>query len=101
MLKIAKQFVEESTYPWINYWLRLAGNALARHKEERIFSFITMLGVPVFDNSTTTRTVGYAGHNKPVKGMTTGQLSRWADFLATSNWAEIPGVRPVCRLLPP
>lgn len=25
MLKIAKQFVEESTYPWINYWLRLAG----------------------------------------------------------------------------
>jgi hypothetical protein len=25
MLKIAKAFVEESTYPWINYWLRLAG----------------------------------------------------------------------------
>jgi len=30
MLKIAKQFVEESTYPWINYWLRLAGRSPGR-----------------------------------------------------------------------
>ena len=29
MLKIAKEFVEESTYPWINYWLRMAGQTWA------------------------------------------------------------------------
>jgi len=24
-LKIAKRFIDDSTYPWINFWLRLAG----------------------------------------------------------------------------
>ena len=54
-LKIAKRFVEESAYPWINFWLRLAGNALARHKEEYIFDFITKLGTLVFDNDPNSR----------------------------------------------
>lgn len=73
MLKIAKQFVEESTYPWINYWLRLAGNALARHKEENIFSFITSLGVPVFDTDIARRTTGYTGNDRSIKGLPTGR----------------------------
>jgi hypothetical protein len=71
-LKIAKRFVEESSYPWINFWLRLAGNALARHKEEYIFDFITRLGTVVFDNDPgarlSTNTVG-----QPIKGVTTGR----------------------------
>jgi hypothetical protein len=71
MLKIARRFVEESTYPWVNFWLRLAGNALARHKEEYIFSFITQLGTVVFDNSTAGRTSGAA--TQPIKGVTTGR----------------------------
>ena len=47
----AKRFIDDSTYPWINFWLRLAGNALARHKEEYIFDFITQLGTVVFNNN--------------------------------------------------
>jgi len=70
-LKIHERFVKESTYPWINYWLRLAGNALARHKEEYIFSFITQLGTVVYDNSPAARTTGAA--IQPVKGTTTGR----------------------------
>lgn len=70
-LKIAKRFVDESSYPWINFWLRLAGNALARHKEEYIFDFITQLGTLVFDNSTTSRTTGSSV--QPIKGVTTGR----------------------------
>lgn len=71
-LKINKRFVEESTYPWVNYWLRLAGNALARHKEEYIFTFISQLGTVIFNNSTTARTTG-ATADVPVKGATTGR----------------------------
>ena len=71
MLKIAKRYVEESTYPWINMWLRLAGNALARHKEEYIFSFITQLGQVVFDNSVAARQPNAAV--QPIKGPTTGR----------------------------
>lgn len=70
-LKIHERFVRESTYPWINYWLRLAGNALARHKEEYIFGFITQLGSVVYDNSVTARTTGSA--TQPIKGCTTGR----------------------------
>lgn len=70
-LKIAKRFVDESSYPWINFWLRLAGNALARHKEEYIFDFITSLGTVVFDNSTTGRLT--TSPVQPIKGVTTGR----------------------------
>lgn len=71
MLKIAKRYVEESTYPWINMWLRLAGNALARHKEEYIFSFITQLGQVIFNNDPASRLA--ASTTQPVKGPVTGR----------------------------
>jgi len=70
-LKIAKRFVDESSYPWISFWLRLAGNALARHKEEFIFDFITKLGTIVFDNSVDARHTAAAF--QPIKGVTTGR----------------------------
>jgi len=70
-LKIHERFVRESTYPWINYWLRLAGNALARHKEEYIFSFITQLGTVVYDNSPAARLT--TAPVQPVRGTTTGR----------------------------
>jgi len=70
-LRISERFVEQSTYPWIQYWMRLAGNALARHKEEFIFNFITGLGTVIFDNDPAARTTGAAV--QPVKGITTGR----------------------------
>lgn len=70
-LRISERFVEQSTYPWIQYWMRLAGNALARHKEEFIFNFITQLGTTIFDNDPAARTSGAA--QQPVKGITTGR----------------------------
>jgi hypothetical protein len=70
-LRISERFVEQSTYPWIQYWMRLAGNALARHKEEFIFNFITQLGTVIFDNDPSARTTGSV--QQPVKGITTGR----------------------------
>jgi hypothetical protein len=71
MLKIAKRYVEESSYPWINTWLRLAGNALARHKEEYIFNFITQMGAVVFNNDPNARKP--SANPQPIKGATTGR----------------------------
>jgi hypothetical protein len=70
-LRISERFVEQSTYPWIQYWMRLAGNALARHKEEFIFNFITQLGTVIFDNDPAARTTGSG--QQPIKGITTGR----------------------------
>ncbi len=44
---------------------------MARHKEERIFQFITGLGTSIYDNSVAARTSGAA--TQPVKGATTGR----------------------------
>ncbi len=71
-LRITDRFIENSTYPWMQMWMRMAGAALARHKEEYIFSFIRSLGTIVFDNAVAPRTAGYAGP-KPMYGATTGR----------------------------
>jgi hypothetical protein len=71
-LRITDTFVQNSTYPWLQMWLRLAGNALARHTEEYIFSYIRSLGTIIFDNSKAVRTSGYTGQ-RPMYGATTGR----------------------------
>lgn len=71
-LRINQRFVEQSAFPWVQLWMRLAGNALARHKEEYIFSFITTLGMTIFNNDPASRTTG-ASMNVPIKGATTGR----------------------------
>jgi len=78
MLRIAERFVDQSSYPWLNWWVKLAGQALARHREEYIFNWITSLGTLVFDNSTAARTTNgsglvASGQAQPVKGVTTGR----------------------------
>jgi hypothetical protein len=70
-LRISDRFVEQSTYPWLQWWMKLAGQALARHKEEYIFNFITMLGTVVFDNDAEARKPNV--EPRPVKGITTGR----------------------------
>lgn len=71
-VQVDPKFIHDSQYPWISLWLQLAGNALARHKEEYIFSMITALGTVVFDNATGPRTTG-ATSGVPIKGTTTGR----------------------------
>jgi hypothetical protein len=70
-LRVNNRFVEQSTWPWMSYWMKLAGQALARHKEERIFNFIGSMGTTAFDNSTAARTTGST--NQPVLGHTKGR----------------------------
>jgi hypothetical protein len=70
-LRVNQRFIENNSYPWLSYWMRLAGAALARHKEERIFSFVSQIGALAFDNSVASRTAGAA--RQPVLGHTTGR----------------------------
>ena len=74
-LRVNNRFVEQSTWPWMQYWMRLAGYALARHKEERIFGFINSLGAVAFDNAVAARksNADSAGYKQPVLGHTTGR----------------------------
>lgn len=58
-LKIFDDIINNNAYNLVAYWLRLAGQALARHKEEKIFQYINSMGTVAFDN--TTRTNGITG----------------------------------------
>jgi len=70
-LRIDKKFVQQASFPWLQLWMKLAGQALARHKEELIFSFITSMGTVVFDNDVNARKP--TAEIQPVKGHTTGR----------------------------
>lgn len=71
-IKLFDDMMRFSQYDLVGFWLRLAGNALARHKEQKIFEFINSMGTVVFDN--TTRTNGLTG--KYTSGRTnTGTLN--------------------------
>jgi hypothetical protein len=70
-LRVSQKFIDQSSYPWIQWWMRLAANALARHKESSIFSFISSVGVSIFDNDVDARTDGSA--IQPEAGATTGR----------------------------
>ncbi|TFH51809.1 MAG: hypothetical protein E4H01_00085 [Lysobacterales bacterium] len=58
-LKIFDEVTRYNQYNLVSYWLRLAGQALARHKEKKIFNFIGSMGACAFDN--TTRANGVTG----------------------------------------
>jgi hypothetical protein len=51
-LKIFDEVTRYNQFNLVAYWLRLAGQALARHKEKKIFNFISALGTCAFDNVT-------------------------------------------------
>lgn len=58
-LKIFDEVTRYNQYNLVAYWLKLAGQALARHKEKKIFNFISAMGTCAFDNAT--RTNGITG----------------------------------------
>jgi hypothetical protein len=73
-IRVNQKFIDQSTYPWLQWWLKLAGQALARHKEEYIFSFLTSMGTSIFDNDPAARVdPPAAGQVQPIKGATTGR----------------------------
>lgn len=56
-LKIFDEIRQYNQYNLVAYWLRLAGQALARHKEKKIFNFISAMGTCAFDNKDKTKAV--------------------------------------------
>lgn len=58
-LKIFDEIRDYDQYNLVGYWLRLAGAALARHKEKKIFNFINAMGTVAFDNED--RSLGITG----------------------------------------
>jgi len=73
-LKITEEMIKFSQYDIIGMMLRMAGRALARHKEEKIFNLIGQLGVKIFDNVTPTNSLLGITHGRGLNGNANGSV---------------------------
>jgi hypothetical protein len=74
-VKITEEMVKYSQFDIISMMLRMAGRALARSKERKIFNLIAMEGVHVFNNLTPTSSVLGVTHGRGMNGEANGSCT--------------------------
>lgn len=50
MVRVTDEMIEDSQFDVIGLWLRMAGRALARHKEIKALKLLDSMGITLFDN---------------------------------------------------
>lgn len=73
-LAITEEMIMYSQWDLMNMWLRKAGQALARHKEHKIFSMIRATGTPLFNNLYPTKSLYGVTHGRDIAGSANGSL---------------------------
>jgi hypothetical protein len=73
-VKITEEMIKYSQYDIIGMMLRMAGRALARHKEQKIFNMISQLGVSIYDNVTPTSSLLGVTHGRGLNGNANGSV---------------------------
>jgi hypothetical protein len=73
-VKITEEMVRYSQFDVINLHLRAAGRALARHKEKKIFNFISAMGTVAFDNANPTNSLFGVTHGRDLDGSPNGSI---------------------------
>jgi len=74
-VRLTEEMIRWSQFDVIGMMLRAAGRALARHKEEKIFNYITTMGVTVFDNLTPTHSEVGVTTGRDAYGAANGSLT--------------------------
>jgi len=73
-IKITEEMVKWSQFDIVGMMLRMAGRALARHKEQKIFNLIGQMGVTLFDNVTPTSSLLGVTHGRDLNGSANGSV---------------------------
>jgi hypothetical protein len=73
-VKITEEMIKYSQYDIIGMMLRMAGRALARHKEQKIFNMISALGVDIFNNVTPATSLLGVTHGRGLNGNANGSV---------------------------
>lgn len=74
-VKFTEEMIKYSQFDLINMMLRMAGRALARHKEQKIFNLIAQEGVHVFNNLSPTSSVLGVTHGRSMNGEANGSCT--------------------------
>lgn len=71
-IKFTDEMLKQSQFDVMNMHLRQAGRALARHKEKKIFNYISAMGTTVFDNLNPTASLNGVTHGRGFDGSANG-----------------------------
>jgi hypothetical protein len=71
-VKFTDEMLKQSQFDVMNMHLRAAGRALARHKEKKIFNFISAMGTTAFDNLNPTTSINGVTHGRALDGSANG-----------------------------
>lgn len=74
-VKVTEEMVKYSQFDVIGMLLRMAGRAMARHKEEIIFNYIGAMGTRVFDNLAPTGSLLGVTHGRSLNGEANGSCT--------------------------
>jgi len=74
-VKITEEMIRYSQFDVIGMHLRAAGRALARHKEQKIFNYISAMGVKVFDNVNPTSSLNGVCTGRDMSGNPNGSCT--------------------------
>jgi hypothetical protein len=77
--KLTEEMRSRSQFDIINLHIRAAGRALARHKEKKVATYLSSLGVTVFDNSAPTSSLLGVTTGRDVNGNPNGSIT-WDDM---------------------
>ena len=77
--KLTEEMRTRSQFDVINLHIRAAGRALARHKEKKVATYLTSLGVTVFDNASPTSSLLGVTHGRDAAGAANGSIT-WDDM---------------------
>ncbi len=77
--KLTEEMRKRSQFDIINLHIRAAGKALARHKEKKVSTYLSSLGITVFDNSKPTSSLNGVTTGRDVDGNPNGSIT-WDDM---------------------
>lgn len=97
---VTEEMVRYSNWDVIGMHVRAAGRAMARHKEQKIFNFISAMGVKLFDNVTPTTSMKGVLTGRALDGTQNGSFTA-DDFFDGFGHLMLQGFIPNTILLHP
>jgi len=76
MIRITDEMVKDSQWDVINIWIKMAGKAMARHKEVKAMALLNKLGQTIFDNDNPAASLKGMCTGRGIDGAPNGALSQ-------------------------
>ena len=98
--KLTEEMRTRSQFDIINLHIRAAGRALARHKEKKVATYLSNLGVTVFDNTKPTSSVLGVTTGRSQSGAANGSIT-WDDMFDLFGTVINNGFMPDLMIMHP